>query len=122
MRDKSAFSERLGFALWLYALNHGGRVPGNATIARAVGRTGPAVTVWLKQNYAPPDYEPKDSQRLKAPLHQALADYLAVPKDWLIDGEGDAPEPDLWKQWLARQRHRRASSSVVSTKQRKRGT
>jgi hypothetical protein len=121
MTGKPAFSERLAYALWLYALNHGGRVPGNATIARAVGRTGPAVTQWLKQDYAPPDYEPKDSQRKKAPLHEALASYLDVPKDWLIDGVGEPPEPELWRQWIVRQRHHRASSAVAA-KQRKRGS
>lgn len=67
-----------------------GECPANAEIGRAVERTGPWVTKWAKSATPPRDYE----------VHAPLADFLGVPRDWLIEGKGDPPRLDLWTVWL----------------------
>jgi hypothetical protein len=34
-------------------------------------------------------------------MSRALARYLLVEEDWLLDDEGDPPRPDLWRDWIA---------------------
>jgi hypothetical protein len=89
-QSPGTFGLRLGFARWLRHLVEG-EAPGHADIGRAVGVTGPAVSLWMGQDKAP-----------KWDYHRALADYLGVDKDWLIEGIGEPPHKQLWRLWIAR--------------------
>lgn len=100
----SKFWERLAYARFRYSAYHG-HEPGNAEIGRAVDRSGQAISAWDGRDLPPPDYI--DGK----PLHQPLADFLEVPKTWLIGGDGDPPDGDLWKYWQALRAHRRPSGA-----------
>lgn len=90
----STFAERLAYARWIRHLSSGAAAT-NAEIGRAVKRTGQAITGWSVREAPPPDY------LNNKPLHSPLAAFLGVDERWLISGEGDPPEPELWKQWRA---------------------
>lgn len=107
--DSTTFGERFAYALWV-AHGETGRAPGFAAIAKTIGRTGPSVGAWLQRVKPPPFHD------VRAPL----AAYLGVSEAWLFDAVGEPPNPDLWRGWLVKHRHRRASH-VVAGKQRKRG-
>jgi transcriptional regulator with XRE-family HTH domain len=68
-----------------------GQCVGQTDIAKAADRTQPWVAKWEKSPSAPKDYT----------THRPLAAYLGVDEDWLIRGEGEPPEPDLWDRWSA---------------------
>lgn len=106
----STFGLRLGYANWLYHLSTGEPLT-LAAIAKAVGRTGPAVGSWFARALPPPDY--LDG----TPLHEPLASTLGVSKEWLINGHGDAPMPDLWKIWVGARRPETDEFTVPAYKQ-----
>lgn len=83
-----SFGIRLGYARWLKHLRDGW-APGHAEIGKAVGRTGQAVRGWAQLDDAPTDYR----------IHEPLVEFLGIDETWLIRGDGDAPKPDLWKEW-----------------------
>lgn len=85
---ETRFRDRLGYARWRYHLRHGA-YPGNAEIARAVDVTGPWVTKWSQRDDAP------DSRG----LGRALSAFLECPESWLMDDEGEPPDPDLYERW-----------------------
>ena len=103
--NRVTFGERLAFARFLYHLEHG-EPPSNAAIGEAAGRSGPAVTAWMVREDAPPFYD----------VREPLARFLGVDEKWLFEGTGEPPRPDLWRDWLAKQRHRRSSSSGAGKK------
>jgi hypothetical protein len=84
----SGFGSRFGYARWLYHLRHAA-APTHAEIARAVNRTGPAVSAWAEVDEAPVDYR----------VHEPLADFLEVDEAWLVKNVGDPPRADLWEAW-----------------------
>jgi len=91
----SRFSDRLGFARWIYHLKRG-ESPSKSEIARAVDRTGPAVLAWMDLDEAPTDYR----------VHEPLADFFGVDKEWIISEKGDPPHKELWDAWMAERRSR----------------
>lgn len=85
----------MGYMLWLRHLERG-EIPGFAEIGRDVGEaigsaalTGQAVSGWLRRDEAPDSYR----------NNKALAAVLGADEVWLIDGNGDAPRPELWAVW-----------------------
>lgn len=86
----AGFAERLAFARVLMHFRRG-RCVTNTEIGAAVERTQPWVTKWAKSATPPKDYE----------VHRPLAAYLGVEESWLIRGEGDPPDVDLWDRWIA---------------------
>lgn len=93
-----SFGTRFGYLRWLQFLRTG-ECASFAEIARAVGRTGPAVSAWMRATDAPTDYR----------VREQLTEYFG--EAWLLDGGDKAPEPELWKLWL---RHRRADAKPLS--------
>lgn len=92
----SSFGERFGYALWLFHLRTGKPARYSVVGAKA-GRTGEAIGAWLKAAKAP------DAHSIRDPT----AKYLGVGADWLFDGKGEVPEPDLWARWQAARRRPR---------------
>lgn len=84
----STFADRFGYVRWLAHLRTG-ESPGFADIARAIGRTGPAVSAWTVADDPPPDYR----------IHEPLARYFECAERWLIRDDGEPPRPELWKVW-----------------------
>lgn len=116
---RSAFSERFGFAMWLRHLIRG-EAPSYAEIGRAVAKSGDkamsgqAVGAWAHREAAPKNYE----------LHKPLATFFDVPKDWLVDDDGEPPRPELWDVWIAQRReqtrvelHERALGQKLTVRQ-----
>lgn len=87
--DPSSFSTRFGFLLWLKHLAEG-VPPSYKEVGEAVGRSGVAVSAWRAMENAPIDYR----------LHEPLSRYFSASAKWIVDGEGDPPQPELWKVWL----------------------
>lgn len=86
------FRERLAYLRWLKHLVVG-EPPTKEAIGEAVNRSGAWVSKWEDSPTAPKDYT----------VHAPLAAYFDVGRDWLIEGVGEAPDPDLWTRWrLAR--------------------
>jgi hypothetical protein len=103
----SGFAERLAFARLLTHFRTG-RCLSNTEIGAAVGRTQPWVTKWAKSATPPRDYE----------VHAPLAGFLGVDERWLIRGEGDAPELELWNRW----RDEREATAPQATRPAKKAT
>lgn len=98
---RSVFAERFGYVIWLAHLRTG-TAPSFAEIGRAIGGlTGQAVSGWADREKPPANYE----------LHKPLATFFGVSIDWLIGGEGEAPQKELWEIWL---RERRPRSGKLS--------
>ena len=77
--------------MWLWHLAYG-EAPSLREIGDAVGRTGPAVSAWRFKAEFPG----------KSTAGTALADFFGVvgaERAWLIDGAGDAPDPQLFALW-----------------------
>jgi hypothetical protein len=74
-----------------------GTPPVYAEIGRGVGKagelpkavSGQTISAWSWRDEAP------DGRRNTS----GLAKYLNVTEEWLIDGEGEPPRPDLWSVW-----------------------
>lgn len=88
---------RFGYLLWIRHLEHG-TIPGFAELGREIGDaaggaalSGQAISGWSKRDEAPDSYR----------NNNALAAVLGVSPSWLIDNEGEAPRPELWKAWTA---------------------
>ena len=94
----SAFHERLAYARWLLHLRTGD-CPADADIARGISQSAPWVAKWKVRTDAPDSRE-----RAKA-----LSSFLGVREEWLIDNEGEPPEPNLWDRWIAERRRVRPS-------------
>lgn len=90
---ETTFAERLAYAR---ALRHirTGEAPSDAEIGKAVDRVPQWVTKWKQSETPPKDYR----------VHAPLAEFLEVPVEWLRDGSGDPPEPDVWALWVAARR------------------
>jgi hypothetical protein len=87
---KQGFSDRLAYARLLVHFRTG-RCVSNTEIGAAVERTQPWVTKWAKSAKPPKDFE----------VHAPLAAFFAVDERWLMRGEGDPPEVELWERWQA---------------------
>lgn len=84
------FAARLAYVRWLR--NRGQlRAETDAELAEATGVGLPWLTKWKARDDAPNDRA----------ITKRFAAGLGVSDDWLIDGRGDAPEPALWRMWLA---------------------
>lgn len=91
----STFADRFGYVRWIAHLRTG-ESPGFAAIAKAIGRTGPAVGAWTEAIDPPPDYR----------IHEPLARYFDCSERWLIREEGEPPRPALWPVWLKDRKER----------------
>lgn len=87
--NKSIFSERLAYARWVRQLRTRG-AESDKQLAELSGLSYVWLSKWKKRPDAP-------TERL---LCRALARYLFVEEDWLLDGEGEPPRPDLWPDWV----------------------
>lgn len=74
------------------------------------------MTAWMVREDAPPFYDVR--KPLATFLVPAGTDVAAF-ESWLFEGLGDPPRADLWRDWVAKQRHRR-TTGASSAKQRKR--
>lgn len=102
--EPSRFSERLGYARWLYHLVKG-VAPTHAGIGSEVGRSGVAVGYWMDDAEPPSDYR----------VHAPLARYLGVRDTWLIRNEGQPPRPELWNAWIEERRRAAATPALRVT-------
>lgn len=91
------FHERLAYARWLRHLRTG-ECTTDKEIADATDRSSPWVTKWKVSEEAPADRH----------AARALSTFFGIEERWLMDGEGEAPEPDLWPRWEAARRSARA--------------
>jgi hypothetical protein len=98
------FGGRFNYLRWLRFLRSG-EAPSFAAIGLAIGRTGAAVSAWVRMAEAPTDYR----------IHRPLTDYFEL-KDgaWLIEGRGEPPMPELWPVW---ERARRADVRTAGATQ-----
>lgn len=86
----AGFAERLAYARILVHFRLG-RCITNTAIGAAVDRTQPWVTKWAKSSKPPKDFQ----------VHEPLAAFLGVDEMWLIRGQGEPPERDLWDRWVS---------------------
>lgn len=90
--EHSDFGARFGFLLWRHHLL-AGQPPSLEAIGKAVGRSGVAVGAWRASLDAPPDWR----------VQEALIAFFALENDrWLVRGQGEAPDPELWRMWRQR--------------------
>lgn len=87
--QQSLFSERLAYARWVRQLVSTGAET-DSDLATRAGLSYVWLAKWKKRPDAP-------TERL---LCRALARYLFVDEEWLLDGIGEAPHPELWSDWL----------------------
>lgn len=94
---RSGFDIRFGYLRWLYHLQTAKPLD-FAELARelrgpaeAPTLSGQTISGWAKRSKA------TDSRKHM----RALATYFAVAEDWLIDGHGEPPRPELWRVWEA---------------------
>lgn len=91
---RSGFDVRFGYLRWLRYLTDG-EPPSFAEIGKAVGGDDPlvgqTVSGWARRDTA------TDSRK----NNRGLAVYFGVSEAWLVDGEGEAPRPELWRVWVA---------------------
>ena len=87
----TTFPERLAYLVWLQHLRTG-ECPSNTDIANGVGLTQGAISQWWGKRHAPRDRD----------TFKALLAYFDVPghEDWVAEGQGDAPRPALWQEWV----------------------
>lgn len=91
---EETFGARFGYLRWLRFLRDGDAASW-AEIGRAIGRTGQAISAWGSMREVPTDYR----------LHRPLLDYFELKDgEWLIEGRGNPPMPDLWSVWLQARR------------------
>lgn len=90
-----AFGERYAYVLWLRSA---GRIhpEGDNDVAAGAGITRQWLQKWRRKNQAP-------NERL---MTRNLVRFLETPygwalEDWLLDGVGGPPRPDLWAVWSA---------------------
>lgn len=88
--SEPGFDVRLAYARWL---DGQGRLmaESDADFAERAGVGYQWFAKWRKRRDAPRDRD----------LTRRLVDTLGVNGDWLLDGKGAAPEPDLWRRWIA---------------------
>lgn len=71
-------------------------------IAEETGRSSVTVGEWRdKENF--PD---------KRGLDTALSRYFGAAPEWITDGKGTPPQPDLWTMWLRLRALRRAPADA----------
>lgn len=85
----SSFSERLAYARWVRVVDESDK----ALAARAK-----VTAVWLGKWKVRAD---APQGRKEGPR---LARALGVSEEWLLDGEGDPPDVELWNDWLLKRR------------------
>lgn len=90
---KSGFAYRLAYVRWL---RQRGRTDFE-TDRELAGALGVGVPWFAKWKGSP---ESPDTRSQIRAIVTALAP-LGVTEAWLIDGEGPAPEPNLWRWWTA---------------------
>lgn len=94
MPDNSpGFNERLGYLRWLR--NRGRAEPeSDAEVAAALGVEGAWLSKWKKAAAFSRD-------RTMALKIESALDGTGVSSRWLLDGDGDVPEPEMWAIWDA---------------------
>lgn len=87
--NNSTFRERMAYARWVRQLSGRG-AESDRELADLSGLGYDWVHKWKQRDDAP-------VERL---MSRALARYLLVDEEWLLDGIGDPPRPDLWADWI----------------------
>lgn len=114
--ELSTFGVRFGYLRWLKHLKDG-EPPSLNAIGEAVGRHGVTVGEW------------RDKERFPnvRGLDAELSRYFGAPPAWIADGEGEPPQPELWKIWVKLRRVRHAAADeqdalkAAANERRKRG-
>lgn len=92
MADDLGFNDRMAYVRWLRDMGH--TEPENLTsFAKAIGVKYDWLYKWIDSKQPP-------SRRSEIKALVAGLSPMGVTEDWLIDGNGPAPEPPLWKLWL----------------------
>ncbi len=107
------FADRLAYLRWLWALRTRDFGSGRAFADFA----GVGYELYMKWKDRPD--APSDRHTARAFLAGGLAS-LGAAEGWLLDGEGDAPEPPLWTLWSARRAVKVADLDPPTAKGRKR--
>lgn len=84
------FAERLAYVRWLR--DRGRQRPESERELAGRADVGYA---WLQK------WKRSDTAPAERTLTARLVNALKVEARWLLDGDGDAPEPERWKEWLA---------------------
>lgn len=93
MADDLGFDDRMAYVRWLRDMGH--TEPEKLTaFAAAIGVKYDWLYKWIDSPKPP-------SRRAEIKALVAGLEAMGVTEDWLIDGKGAAPEPALWKRWLA---------------------
>jgi hypothetical protein len=90
---EAGFSDRLAYARWVRQLDRRGEET-DAEFARNAGVGAKWLSKW-KESPEPPS---------RMNELRPVAEYVGADVVWLWSGEGTAPRPNLWLEWIAARR------------------
>lgn len=103
-QQDAGFAGRLAYLRWLRA--RGRAAPEtDREVAAAAGVGYPWFTKWKSRADAPDSHVIRE--RFLRGLH--------LDSTWIFDGQGEPPEPDLWRRWLERPSYLRVMAETPPT-------